>query len=82
MFMYRALPRFCEVLFAFVFLCIYIYIYIYIYILHYRLKNKCLQFKIDHSVYIVRVADQSPHLQINIINQRNFKWSFHPWLES
>ena len=31
MFMYRALLRFCEVLFAFTFLCIYIYIYIYIY---------------------------------------------------
>ena len=27
MFMYRALPRFCEVLFAFAFLCIYMYIY-------------------------------------------------------
>ena len=42
MFMYRALPRFCEVLFAFTFLCIYIYIYkemqMYIYIYIYKVK--------------------------------------------
>ena len=29
--MYRALPRFCEVLFAFAFLCVCVYIYIHTY---------------------------------------------------
>ena len=33
--MYRALPRFCEVLFAFAFFCMYIYMYIYIYVYMY-----------------------------------------------